>query len=192
MTVAHIEDMYPLSPMQQGMLFHSLYAPTSGVYVTQSTGAIHSHLNILAFERAWQRVIDRHPILRTAFVWEDLDEPVQVVCRGVELPLEHQDWRGLSPVEREERLEKFLQAERARGFELSQAPLMRLALIRMADRIYQFVWSHHHVLLDGWSLPLLIQEIFTFYEAFCQGHEIHLEPSRPYKDYFLAPTAGYI
>ena len=95
-----IEDIYPLSPMQQGMLFHSLYAPESGVYVEQLSFVLRKCLNVTAFERAWQQVVDRHPILRTSLVWDDLDYPLQVVHGRVRLPWEQHDWRGLSDAER--------------------------------------------------------------------------------------------
>ena len=99
MTVKNVADFYPLSPMQQGMLFHSLYAPDSGVYVEQLTCTLCGRLDAPAFARAWQRVMERHAILRTAFIGEGFKEPVQVVHRQVDLPLEQQNWRGLSPLE---------------------------------------------------------------------------------------------
>ena len=169
--------------MQQGMLFHSLYAPESGVYFEQLSCTLRGDLDIPAFERAWQRVVDRHPVLRTSFVWKQLDKMLQVVHRRVKLPLEQQDWRGLPPAEQTARLEALLQRERRRGFDLSQAPLIRLALIRTAEDAYYFVWNHHHILLDGWSQPLLLKEVFAFYEAFRRGQDLHLEPPRPYRDY---------
>jgi hypothetical protein len=101
----------------------------------------------------------------------------------VSLPWQQHDWRGLSSVEQQEQLEAFIQAERKQGFELSEAPLMRLALIQMDDDVYEFIWSHHHLLLDGWSLSLVLKEVFAFYEAFCQGQDLHLKRSRPYRDY---------
>jgi len=183
MSMKNIEDIYPLSPMQQGMLFHSLYAPETGVYFEQSSWTLRGDLDISAFERAWQRVVDRHSALRTAFLWEDLDEPLQVVHWWVELPLEKHDWRGLSKTEQEERFEALLETDRERGFELSEAPLMRLALIRTAEDTYHFVWSLHHLLLDGWSQPIIFQEVLASYEAFQQGQHISLPPSRPYRDY---------
>ena len=179
----HIEDLYPLSPMQKGMLFHSLYAPQAGEYITQSTGALHGTLNVEAFRQAWQQVMDRNAILRTAFIWEELEEPVQVVCRGVSLPLVEYDWRSLSAEDQETQLAELLEEERLRGFDLAEPPLMRLVLIRLEDDVYQFVWSHHHVLLDGWSLSLLIHEIFTYYETINQGIALSLPPNRPFRDY---------
>jgi hypothetical protein len=185
MNKENIEDLYELSPMQQGMLFHSLAAPESGVYVESLSCTVQGKLDISAFKRAWQKVVERHPVWRTSFYWEGLDKPLQVVNRCVSLPWQQHDWRKHSPVDQQEQLEAFIQAERKRGFELSEAPLMRLGLIQMDDDVYEFLWSHHHLLLDGWSLSLVLKEVFAFYEAFCQGQDLHLKPSRPYSDYIV-------
>ena len=179
----NIEDIYELSPMQHGLLFHTLAAPNSGVYFEQLSCTLQGNLDIAAFKRAWQKVVERHPILRTAFYWQDLDRPYQVVYRQVDLPIAQQDWRELSAIEQQERLEVFLQSDRDRGFELSQAPLMRLALIWLADDTYQFVRSHHHILLDGWSWSLLWKEVHAFYQAFSQNRDLNLEQPRPYREY---------
>ena len=183
MSSEHIEDIYPLSPMQQGMLFHSIYTPETGVYVEQLNCRLVGSLNVSAFERAWQMAVDRNPILRTAFVWEELDEPVQVVHKQVALPIAQQDWRTLSSLEKDSRLKAFLETERDKGFELSEAPLMRLALIHEADDVYRFVWIHHHLLVDGWSMPLLLDEVFTIYDALNNGKQLKRESARPYRDY---------
>src|SRR5581483_9089537 len=130
----NVEAVYPLSPLQHGMLFHSLLAPGSGVYVTQWTCVL--TLDLPRFLRACQQVMQRHSVLRTAFVWEGFHEPLQVVGRQVRLPYEEQDWRGLSAVEQQERLEAFLQEDRKRGFNFSVAPLMRLTFLRLAANEY--------------------------------------------------------
>src|SRR2546430_9824864 len=92
----NLEDLYQLSPMQQGMLFHSIYSPDSGTYFEQSLFTVKGKLDVSSFETAWQRVMDRHSILRTSFLWEDLASPVQVVHRRVILPIATHDWRDLS------------------------------------------------------------------------------------------------
>ncbi len=185
MNVENIEDIYELSPMQQGMLFHSLDAPESGVYCVRVSYTLRGSLDVSAFERAWQQVVDRHPVLRTSFYWEDLEKPLQVVHRWVKLTLERQDWRKLSLTEREERLGAYLKEEGRRGFKLTEAPLMRLALIQWAEDAYQFVLSQHHLLLDGWCKRLLFKEVFSFYEAFRRAQNIHMELPRPYRDYII-------
>ena len=183
MSGAHIEDMLSLSPMQKGILFHSLYAPDSGVYFQQLHCVLHGKLNLQAFEQAWQQSLNRHSILRTSFFWEDLEEPVQVVNRQVTLPIETEDWSELSASAQQSRLHAFLDADRRRGFELSRAPLLRLALLRLdADR-HRLIWSHHHLLLDGWSISLLLKEVFILYEALCRNESAQLAQPRPYRDY---------
>ncbi|HEV2860066.1 MAG TPA: condensation domain-containing protein [Pyrinomonadaceae bacterium] len=183
MSAKNIEAIYPLSPLQQGMLFHSLYAPDSGVYFGQFHCTLQGEVNVNAIRWAWQRVVDRHPILRTAFVWEGLPEPLQVVGSRVRLGFEEQDWRGLPPTEQQARLDALLQEDRARPFDLTRAPLMRLMLIRLAEDAYHFVWSRPLLLLDGWSVSLLFNEIAAFYVAFCEGRQLSLDRPRAYGDY---------
>ena len=180
---SNVEDIYPLAPMQRGMLFHTAYAPESGIYIEQLGWVLRGELDVPAFGRAWQQVLDSHAALRTAFFWQELDEPLQVVGRQVDLPLELLDWRELHRSEQEQHLEAFLQADRARGFDLSKAPLMRTALIRLAEDAYRFVWTHHHLLLDGWCLPIILDEVFAFYESFRAGKEITLERGHSYRNY---------
>ncbi|HVN52765.1 MAG TPA: amino acid adenylation domain-containing protein [Anaerolineaceae bacterium] len=181
----NVEDFYPLSPMQQGMLFHSLYAPQSGVYHEQVYCRLDGELDVPAFEHAWQKVIDRHAILRTNFLIRSVKEPVQVVQKMAALTLEEKDWTGLSPDEQEASLQAFIAEDQRCGFDLTKAPLMRLALMRIASQAYQFVWSFHHILLDGWSVPLLLQEVLYQYESIRRGNPVNLPPVQPYRDYIL-------
>ncbi len=179
----NIESIYPLSSMQQGMLFHTLYAPGSGVYVEQLSCTLLGYLDIQAFEQAWQHVVQRHAVLRTLFVWENRKKPLQVVRKVVDLAWIHEDWRSHSSREQQEKLEVFLQSDREQGFELDRAPLLRYTLIHLDHNTYQLVWSYHHLLLDGWSLSKVIQEVFAFYEAFSKGEDLYLPTPQPYESY---------
>lgn len=165
------------------MLFHTLYAPGSGVYVTQLSCQLHGPLNVAAFERAWQQVVDRHSVLRTFFVWEDVAKPVQVVQRKVELHVEYDDWRYFAPDTHAARIAALMHDDREQGFDLTSAPLMRLKLLHLSEETYQLVWSFHHVLLDGWCLALLLKEIFAFYEGVRSGREVSLPQPVPYRNY---------
>jgi hypothetical protein len=180
---ASIEDIYPLSPLQAGMLFHTLLEPNSGVYFEQLTCELHGELDESAFARTWQLLAARHSILRTAFVWKGQREPVQVVHRKMELPWRREDWRDVDPRFHGEKLEAFLAEDRQRGFELNRAPLMRIATVRLADNLWQLVSSHHHILLDGWSFPLLLREFGEAYRAYCEGRTPALAPTRPFSSY---------
>ncbi|MEH2077516.1 MAG: amino acid adenylation domain-containing protein, partial [Nostoc sp.] len=179
----NIEDIYPLSPMQEGMLFESLYAPDSGVYFEQITCILTGNLDVKTFEQAWQQVVARHPVFRTAFLWESLSQPVQVVYRQVNVTVETYDWRELSALEQQQQLETFLDSERQQGFQVSQAPLMRLHLIQLDGNTYQFVWCHHHLLLDGWSSPLVFQDLLEFYQAISQGKSLSNIGTVNYRNY---------
>ena len=191
-----LEDIYPLSPMQEGMLFHTLLDPDSGVYVEQLHHSFASDVDMEAFEESWRRVVARHPVLRTTFHWQGLDAPVQVVHREVRLEWVREDWSGLSTTDRMDRepdqeadqelahrLDEYLDADRRRGFDLSKAPPMRIALIHTGGNRFEFIWSHHHAILDGWSVPILFSEIGNFYEAIRQGLQYEPPPPRPYREY---------
>ncbi|MEH2136767.1 non-ribosomal peptide synthase/polyketide synthase [Nostoc sp.] len=179
----NIEDIYPLSPMQEGMLFESLYAPDSGVYFEQITCILTGNLNVKIFEQAWQQVVARHPVFRTAFLWESLSQPVQVVYRQVNVTVETYNWRDLSTQEQQQQLEIFLDSERQQGFQVSQAPLMRLHLIQLDGNTYQFVWCHHHLLLDGWSSPLVFKDLLDFYQAISHGESLSNIGTVSYRNY---------
>lgn len=179
----NVEDIYPLSPMQEGMMFHTLYEPGSGAYVVHISSRIQGDLNIAAFKSAWQKILDRHPILRSAYLWDKVDKPLQVVRNEVTLPWYEPDWRGISAEKQEQQLHDYLWAEHGRGFDLSQAPLIRMALIRLDDNKYQFVWNYSHLLLDGWSVQIVFEELFTFYKAAAEGRELKAPRPRPYRDF---------
>ena len=178
-----IEAIYPLSSMQEGMLFHALHDPDSGAYFEQLNCILQGKLDVPALEQAWQKVVERHQVLRTAYIWERRKEPFQVVYRRVKPFWTEYDWRGQTAEEQQERQEDFLRADRKKGFELGTPPLMRVILIRLEDERYWLVWSHHHLLLDGWSMPLLFKEVLAFYEAFSKGQELALPSPQPYRDY---------
>jgi amino acid adenylation domain-containing protein/non-ribosomal peptide synthase protein (TIGR01720 family) len=173
-TGREIEDVYRLSPMQRGMLFHSVTAPSSGVYIVQLVCTIGGDLRTDAFGDAWGACIARHPILRTSFHWRELDEPVQVVHKRAALHIEEVDWRALSEDEQEEQLENYIASVRREGFDLARPPLMRLFLATLGDRRRALVWSQHHIICDGWSLQLQLQEVFEVYRG--RGDDIRHAP----------------
>ncbi|AFZ23811.1 non-ribosomal peptide synthase [Cylindrospermum stagnale PCC 7417] len=183
MKTENIEDIYELTPLQKGILFHSLYNPELGLYFIQISYTLGGNLNIVAFERAWQTVIYRHTALRTGFYWEEIDKPLQVVYKQVKVPLEQYDWREMDTVEQQEALRSFLLSDRKQGFDLAQECLMRLHLIRLTDNSYEFIWSKHHLIMDGWSMPIVLKDFVQTYEILCREQEVCLAPSRPFRDY---------
>jgi amino acid adenylation domain-containing protein/non-ribosomal peptide synthase protein (TIGR01720 family) len=182
-TPGQIEDLYPLSPMQEGMLFHSLYGPDSGIYTTQLVCELNGHLNENEFETAWQAAVDAHAMLRTGFEWKLVEEPVQVVRRSVKVRLKREDWKSLGREEQEEKLEKHLRHDREREFDMKQPPLMRFTLVRMAEDTSFFIWTSHHLLLDGWSLPIVLNDVLTSYDRLRGGEQASVKAARSYRDY---------
>jgi hypothetical protein len=183
MQLRDVEDFYPLSPLQQGLLFHSLSEPESGMYFNQTLVNLGGDLDVEAFRRAWQGAVDRHPILRTFFVWDGVEEPVQVVRQKAEMPFDVQDWTELSEPDRDERLEALRKSDLERGFDLARAPLMRAALIRTAPDSHVLLWSFHHILMDGWSMFHVLGQVFGAYDAMRSGATFSAPPSRRYRDH---------
>ncbi|HVR95885.1 MAG TPA: condensation domain-containing protein, partial [Thermoanaerobaculia bacterium] len=180
----NIEDIYPLSPAQQGMLMVLLLGGyRSEVYFEQVVATLEGPLDAAAWESAWREVVRRHPALRTQFVWEKREQPLQVVRRDAELPWTALDWSGLPEAEREDRLAAFLEDDHAQGFDLGKPPLMRIAMVRWAEDVHKLVWSFHHLVLDGWSISLVLSEAMELYAAGRQGRAPQLQPPRPYRGY---------
>jgi amino acid adenylation domain-containing protein len=178
-----IEDSYPLSPMQQGMLFHNLYASNRGVNVEQVIYSMHEDLNVTAFMQAWQQVVDRHAILRSSFRWEGLDEPLQEVHSQAVIKWRTEDWSDLSEAEQKRGIESYLSEDRQRGFQLKERTLNRMALFRTGSADFQFIWTFHHAIIDGRSLIIVLSEVFAYYDAFCKGQTLTLPIPPPYRSY---------
>ena len=166
-----IEDIYPTTPLQQGMLYHSLVAPGSGVYLQQYANTVEGLLAPEAYGRAWQAAVDRHPMLRTSFHWEGQHRALQVVRRRVELPVTIEDWSDGDETTRQARCAAFLAEDRARGFALDRAPLLRLAVRRLSASRHLVVTTLHHVIADGWSLGVGFADAFAAYREIVAGRE---------------------
>jgi amino acid adenylation domain-containing protein len=178
-----IEDVYELSPIQEGLLFHNLYSPGSGIYLEQVTMRMRGALDVAAYRAAWQAIVDRHAVLRTSFHWEGVDKALQVVHRDVPFPIEVLDWRDADPAGQAERYARFAHDDRMTGFDYADAPLMRARLIRFADDEWEFFWSFSHLLMDGWSFGLAFAELTALYNAFATGGRADLPTARPYRSY---------
>ncbi|MFA4949166.1 MAG: amino acid adenylation domain-containing protein, partial [Candidatus Krumholzibacteriia bacterium] len=176
-------DSYPLSPLQEGMLFNALFAPHSGVDISQIICRMHHSLDAPAFERAWSAVVVRHAILRTAIRWEGLEVPLQDVYDEVDLEFVVHNLTGLPPTEQSARFEAYLDADRHRGFDISKAPLIRIAVFLLSEAENIFVWPLHHMILDGVSVAAILKEVFAIYEASLEGRSVEFETPPPYRTY---------
>ena len=177
-----VDDIYPLSSLQQGMLFHSRYAPESGVYYIQMSGTMSGEVDTEAFEGAWRRVVERHGMLRTRFVWEKLSEPLHVVHGDAPFSITLEDWRSLSPEEQGQKLEAY-RVDRKRGFRLDGVSLMSVTLARLAEDCYRFIWNFHHILLDGASMTAVVEEVFELYARLRAGDEVPVGGVPQYQSY---------
>ena len=178
-----IEAIYPLSPLQQGFLFHSLLSEDTDPYCVQQCYRIDGDVDIPALKAAWQYLAQRHAVLRTAFAFKAQREPLQVVKREVTFNFELLDWTHISEQTLPSSLDEFLTADRERGFDLSKAPLMRIQLIRTAANAHYLVKTYHHIITDGWSSAIMMRELTVFYQAQLQGKTITLAPPPPYRNY---------
>jgi amino acid adenylation domain-containing protein/FkbH-like protein/non-ribosomal peptide synthase protein (TIGR01720 family) len=177
-----VEDVYALSPAQQGMLFHSLYTPESGVYFMQLACRLDGSVDLERFRQAWREAVGGFAALRTSFAWEGLTHPLQVVHRAAAPEWTLVDWRGVGAAEERRRHAELLRADRRRGFDLAAAPLMRMTLAA-TDRGHRFVWSYHHLLLDGWSTGLVLARVVELYRCLKGGAAASERPPRPFRDY---------
>ncbi|HEU4456113.1 MAG TPA: amino acid adenylation domain-containing protein, partial [Longimicrobium sp.] len=184
-----VEDVYPLTPLQEGMLFHALEGAGAGVYHAGNRALLSADVDEDALARAWAALVERTPVLRTAFAWRGVERPLQVVLRSVDFAVERLDWRGASAEEIEARRAEYVREDRERGFRPDRAPLLRVAVIRTGDDEREMLWSFHHLVLDGWSLPRLMEDLGELYRAFTEGDAPTLLDRRPFRDH-IALIAG--
>ncbi|MFC0215899.1 amino acid adenylation domain-containing protein [Paenibacillus chartarius] len=178
----HVKDMYYLSPMQEGMLFHTLLHP-GGAYFEQMTVRIRGELDIALFEQSMNRIIERYDVFRTTFLYEKIKRPVQVVLKQRSLQIEVVDVTGLPADEQLARLETFKRKDRETGFDLSRDIPTRMIVFKLGAGEYEMIWSHHHILMDGWCLGIIINELFKIYGHLKRGETPALPPVQPYSTY---------
>ena len=164
-----VEDVYELTAVQKGLLYETLLAPESGVYVIQLAPLMRGKLDERALKRAWQEVVKRYAVYRTAFSVGGVEKPEQVVLREVKLVWRKEDWSGMEKREQEEKLATYLEADRKRGFAFNEAPLMRMALFQTGAEEHRLRGTQHHLLTDGWSLARVMKDVLRLYEGYAAG-----------------------
>ncbi|MGH9463236.1 MAG: non-ribosomal peptide synthetase, partial [Vicinamibacteria bacterium] len=169
--------------MQAGMLFHALSRGRQGTDTEQTALFLPARLDEATFVRAWQRVVERHPVLRSRFRWEGIPEPVQEVVNQARIPVETFDWRNLLEAERHLKFRALVDRDRDEGFDLGEAPLVRLKLVRASENEHWILSTNHHSVYDGRGRVIVLQEVFAFYEAFSRGEDLDIAPPRPYREY---------
>ncbi|MCF4140793.1 amino acid adenylation domain-containing protein [Streptomyces sp. Tue 6430] len=182
MNGAGLEDVLPLSPMQEGMLYHALLDEQElDVYGGQIAFDFEGALDVAALKAAAAALLRRHANLRAGFLHEGFDKPVQIIPREVELPWQEIDLTDVAAEDEPHRLEALMVADRARHFDLTAPPLVRFTLVRLPGRRFRFVLANHHILLDGWSMAIMLRELFVLYAQ--GGDETGLPRVTPYRDY---------
>ncbi|MET9919966.1 amino acid adenylation domain-containing protein [Streptomyces sp. NPDC006435] len=203
---ALIEEVFPLTPLQQGLLVHSISDPELGLYVNQTVIELAGEVSGAELHEAWRATVARHPALRAAFVWEGIDTPVQAVRPTVTLPWTETDWRGVDTGEQDRRLAAVLAEDRTVPFDLVRAPLMRFRLFRLDGDRSLLLWTHHHLLLDGWSGTTVLDEVLLRCRAVRAGRPVELpdvpgfaryvawlrdRPAEPAEQYWRSALAGF-
>ncbi|GGV31215.1 non-ribosomal peptide synthetase [Streptomyces spectabilis] len=178
-----VVDLYPLTPTQAGMLVHGMDEPAEGLYVEQITFVMDGVPDARVLAAAWQHVVDRTPVLRTAVVLSGAPVPLQAVRRAVAVPVTEHDWSALAPDARDAELERLLAEDKARGIDLDRVPLLRVALIRLTPDEVRVVWTFHHALLDGWSVFHVLGDVVAAHAALSRREEPRLPDRRPFADY---------
>ncbi|MDY6935437.1 MAG: amino acid adenylation domain-containing protein [Spirochaetota bacterium] len=182
-TKENTQDIYPLSPTQKGILFHSLYDDSTPVYFQQLAFTINGPLDIEAFKRAWNHIISITPVFRTVFKWANLKEPLQIVLKSFPIGIDVHDIVDCDSLEQGQRIEDFLQKDRVMPFDMENGPLIRLNLFMLGNERHHFVWSHNHIIIDGWCLPIVLRDLFDAYISQKSGKPLPRPMRRPYKDY---------
>ncbi|MFF4588398.1 condensation domain-containing protein [Streptomyces sp. NPDC001388] len=176
-----VEDVYPLTSLQEGMLLHCLRDQDPELFVNQLVCRLAGPLDHSALRQACASVLDAHPVLRTSFHAEAPGNPLQVVHRNPPVPVSSHDLSGHE--DPEAALAEFVRADRRRGFSLKRPPLTRFTHVRLPGRRDVLVWTLHHLLLDGWSTHLVLNDLLDAYDAASRGRPVRLDRRRPYRDY---------
>ncbi|MBG9913393.1 peptide synthetase [Bacillus sonorensis] len=179
----HVQDIYYLSPMQEGMLFHTLLHPGQSFYIEQISMQVKGSFQKDLLEKSMNVIIDRYDIFRTVFVHEKMKRPVQVVLKERSFQVEEADLSGLPELQQKKHIEDYKQKDKIKGFNLSKDIPMRTAIFKTGADTYEWVWSYHHILLDGWCFGVVVQELFQVYNALRENKPYQLNPVKPYKEY---------
>ncbi|MEC0235535.1 amino acid adenylation domain-containing protein [Paenibacillus kribbensis] len=183
MTKPKIQKVYPLTPMQEGMLFHAMLDPESSSYFTQMELHITGNLDTEVLQQSVDELVRSNDILRTVFVYQQLQRPRQIVLAERKAEVHCESLEGMQPASQQHRMESYKREIQAKGFDLAKDMLFRVAVFRLSEHDYRLVWSNHHILIDGWSLGVLMKKLFGNYEKLRSGSPLPPEREKPYGDY---------
>ena len=180
---AEIESIYRLSGLQEGMLFHGIFdKQTSSSYVEQFSGEL-TDLDTDAFIQSWNYLLKQHSVLRSGFYANAFAIPVQCVYKEIEMPVTLVDYSGKTTKQQQKAINDYEKADLEKGFDFRQAPLMRIFLMKLGETKYHLCWTYHHILVDGWSMPVLMGELLKAYELLSAGKQLPIPAADRYEDY---------
>ncbi|WP_410985748.1 amino acid adenylation domain-containing protein, partial [Bacillus cereus] len=178
-----IQDIYPLTPMQEGMLFHSLIDADSQAYFEQKSFTSKGGIDLEILEQSFNKLIERYDVLRTIIIHENVKTPKQVIVEKRKTSIHYEDISGLTEEQKSEYINRFQLEDRKRGFKLSEDILLRMSVIKVNHEEYKVIWSSHHILMDGWCSGIIMKDFFALYSAEKNNHNISLKTPTPYVNY---------
>ncbi|UCH98458.1 MAG: amino acid adenylation domain-containing protein [Candidatus Aminicenantes bacterium] len=181
-----LEDIYPCTPLQEGMIFHALYDQHSSAYFIQLSYRFHGQLDMAAVRKALQELVNHYEILRSVFVHEDLDRPLQLILKKGKIDVYYRDIR--EPVQRggmdiDSWIKVFKKEDRQQFFDLRKDTLLRAAVLRVGEAEYEFIWSNHHILMDGWGGGILYSRFLEMYNNYIENRPYQFPADKPYRCY---------
>jgi len=179
----NIKNIYGLSPMQEGMLMHSVYGNSPLAYFEQTTYRITGKLDVKIFMDTWQLIVQRHDIFRSIFVYENVPKPIQIVLKEREMPIEVIDISDLAKEKIASKIQEEILLDRSKSFHLTKDNLMRMKIIKCDNETYEIIWSSHHILMDGWSLGVILNEFFVIYKSKQKSISAKLNTPLSYGEY---------
>jgi len=182
-TRQNIQNLYPLTPLQEGLLFHALLDSGTDAYFQQVVWDLVGEIDGAAVEAAWVQVVERHDVLRTVFSHQGTDRSLQIVLRRSSFAVETYDFSAMDPAEKEAAVAEAIAADRRKPFDLAHGPLLRVTLFQLTKNHWRALWSHHHILLDGWSVGIVLADWALIYQALRQGRVARLAPPIPWSRY---------
>lgn len=179
----NLDNSYLLSSLQQGMLFHFLTDPTSGTDIDQISCHLKEKIDQDKLQQAWDEIFTNHEVCRTNFIWEDVDQPIQNLNENVTAPISFYEAKDLPGNDVQSKLKLFLDKDRAKGFNLNKAPLIRISLIKFQEADYYLIWTFHHIIMDGRSHAIILNNVFNLYDSHCDGNTVELKKTLPYRSF---------
>jgi amino acid adenylation domain-containing protein/thioester reductase-like protein len=182
-TKENTEDIYALSPTQKGMLFHTVFNESTPVYFEQFSFTVNGPLDIGSFKLAWEHIIESTPVFRTVFKWTKVKEPVQIVLKKLPVDMAVHDISGLDGAAQSQFIREFRAKDKNTPFPMEEGPLLRLNLFKLGAERHHFLWSYHHILIDGWCMPLVMKDLIETFLRATAGQPLVKTSRRPYRDY---------